>query len=199
MSRSRKTARNLLKLKGVDFKAVSKDMRKLAKKAYKDEHEWVMLQKLVASLRDGHARVERSEAMQELVWPEDESWFDRSREYGDPGLSLCRIGKKIYVKGVRGQAEDLGIEPGAEVTKLNEEKPMKWLEAHIETEPRTHLLVHRSSGVLLGNALGAWPARSGDRLKIEYRGADRKVKKRVITYNTSTYRMAGPAVWPART
>jgi C-terminal processing protease CtpA/Prc len=186
---------DLLKLKGIDFKAVSKDMRKLAKKAYMDEHEWVMLQKLVASLRDGHARVERSEAMQELVWPEDDSWFDRSREYGDPGLSLCRIGKKIYVKGVRGQAEDLGIEPGAEVTKLNEEKPMKWLEEHIE---KNRELISWSTDHQAFFWATHWglAGPSGDRLKIEYRGADRKVKKRVITYNTSTYRMAGPAVWP---
>jgi carboxyl-terminal processing protease len=185
----------LLELKGVDFKAVCKDMRKLAKKANKDQLEWVLFQKLVASLRDGHARVKRSEAMQELVWPEDESWFDRSREYGDPGLSLCRIGKKIYVKGVASQAEDLGIEPGAEVLKLNEEKPMKWLQEHIE---RNRELISWSTDHQAFFWATHWglAGPDGHRLKLEYRGADRKVKKRVITYGTSTMRMAGPAVWP---
>lgn len=186
---------DLLELKGIDFKAVSKDLRKLAKKGYKDEHEWVMLQKLVASLRDGHARVERSEAMQELVWPEDGSWFDRSREYGDPGLSLCRIGKKIYVKGVAGQAEDLGIEPGAEVTRLNEEKAAKWLDEHIE---RNRELISWSTDHQAFFWATHWglAGPEGDRLKIEYRDSKRKIKKRVITYNGSSMRMAGPAVWP---
>lgn len=186
---------DLIELKEVDWKSVTKELRKEAKKGYKDEHEWVLLQKLVASLRDGHARVERSEAMQELVWPEDGSWFDRSKEWGDSGLSLCRVGKKLYVKGVRGQAEDLGIEPGAEVLRLNEEKPMKWLEEHIETHGELISWSTDHQAFFWATHWGlAGP--SGERLKIEYRGSDRKKKKRVITFGGSSYRMAGPAVWP---
>ena len=54
----------LIELKEIDWKTVTKELRKEAKKGYKDEHEWVLLQKLVASLRDGArtGRTQRSDA-----------------------------------------------------------------------------------------------------------------------------------------
>lgn len=186
---------DLIEQKGIDWKGVTNELRKEAKKGFKDEHEWVLLQKLVASLRDGHARVERSEELEELVWPEDGSWFDRSREWGDPGLALCFIDKKLYVKSVRGQAAYLGIEPGSEVTRLNEEKPMKWLEEHIETHGEL-LSWSTDHQAFFWATHGGLAGPSGSRLKIEYKDSDRKKRKRVITLSESRYWMAGPAVWP---
>lgn len=186
---------DLIEQKEIDWKGLTKDLRKEAKKAFKDEHELVILQKLIAGLRDGHARVIRSEELENLAWPEDGSWFDRSKEWGDSGLSLCLVGKKLYVKGVRGQAEYLGIEAGAEVTRLQEEKPLKWLEDYIETN-RELISWSTDHQAFFWATHWGLSGPSGERLKIEYKGADRKKKKRVITFGESSYRMAGPAVWP---
>lgn len=106
---------HFFELKEIDWKAVRKEIGAAAKKAATDEDELVVLSRLLARLRDGHARVEKGPQGSDLAWPDDAPFGGRR---GDSGMAWCRIGGKIFVKSAAGPAADAGVAPGSEVLKV---------------------------------------------------------------------------------
>ena len=185
----------LLKTKGISFKKIEKDFLKAAKKVKTDQEQFVLLVKLVARLEDGHGQVRLTDTTQGLKWPEDDSRYDPSKEYGDSGLAICRIDKGYYVKAVAGPARDAGLLPGSEILKINGEKPADWLEEMI-AEGRELISWSTDHQAFFWATHWGLSAPQGDRLKLEVKQPDGKKKKRTISITKSRVRMPGPAFWP---
>src|SRR5687768_2424146 len=60
----------LLQLKEVDWKAVRKDFTAEAKQVKDDQAHLVLLTRLLARVRDGHATVTATEKTRDLKWPD---------------------------------------------------------------------------------------------------------------------------------
>ena len=180
--------------KRIDWKQVSKEMRKAAQEVENDQQHLVLLTRLLARLHDGHAEVRKLAGAEDVVWPED-GLFGTGVERGDSGLALCRVGRKIYVKVALGPAQDAQLKPGSEVLKIDDEKPEQWLEDRIagygdllswSTPQQAYFWVTHWG--LSGPA--------GGRIKLEVKEPDGKKKKRTLTLGSSRLRTVGPAVWP---
>ena len=179
--------------KDIDWKKVSKEMRKAAKDVETDQEHLVLLTRLLARLRDGHAQVRPLEAGKEVKWPE-EGLFGTAVQRGDTGLALCRIGKKIFVKAVAGPAKDAQVLPGSELLKIDGEKAGDWIEARIK-EYGDLLSWSTDHQAFFWATHWGLSGETGGRMKLELKEPDGKKKKRTISIGKARIRMAGPSVW----
>jgi hypothetical protein len=120
---------DLLRQKDVEWKDVRKEFTKLAQDVESSEQHRVLLTRLLARVKDGHAAVVPLEAGKDVGWPAElaELWESQT----GPGMFWCRSGKKIYVKNAWNAAADVGIEPGMEVVKVDGVAAAKWLDARM--------------------------------------------------------------------
>jgi C-terminal processing protease CtpA/Prc len=180
--------------KDIDWKKVSKEMRKASKLVEDDQQHLVLMTRLLARLRDGHARVEKRDSTQDVAWPED-GLFGTSVERGGTGLALCRNGRKVLVKSVAGPASDARVLLGSEVLEIDGEKADAWLEARVETWGD---VVSWSTAQQADAWARHWgmSAEVGGRMKLELREPGGKKKTRTVTVGSRSVRTAGPAIWP---
>lgn len=176
--------------KGIDWKKISREFRKAAEEVEDDVAHRVLLTRLLARLRDGHAELRLLEAGKEVGWPED-GLFGSKVERGQAGLALSRVGRKLYVKAVAGPAADAQLQPGSEVLKIDGEKPDDWLEARAEEFGDLISWSTPQQGDYWVRHYGA-SGPAGGRLKLEVKEPDGKKKKRTITLGDDRYRMGGP-------
>jgi C-terminal processing protease CtpA/Prc len=153
-----------------------------------DEEHFVLLVRLLARLEDGHAEVRPLDAGRNVRLPE------RPKETG-PGLFLCRIGDRIYVKNAWGDAAATGIEAGMQVLSIDGEKAPKWLENRASElrDMRSFSTDHQAFFYACHWGL-AQPV--GTRMKLELRGLDNKKRKRTLTYDRAGVVPEGPAYLP---
>lgn len=180
----------LLAQKDVDWKRVRKEFSAAAKDVESDGEHLVLLTRLVARLRDGHAEVQPLEKGRDVTWPDD-----GLGERTGPGFFLCRSGKKTYVKNAWGDARGAGLEPGFEVLKIDGEDVDDWLEAR---EERVRDLVsfstdHHAFYFTCHQGL-ADPV--GTRLKLECRTPEQRKTKKTIVYAKASTLCDGPAYPP---
>ncbi len=116
---------HLLEQKGVSLGKIRKELAKAASSVRSTEDHWVVLVRLVARLKDGHAAVLTTEKTKDLKWPLP--GLDRG-----PGLSWCEGKGKVHVKGAWGKGAGAGIEVGMEVVKVEGLPAAKWLEGRVE-------------------------------------------------------------------
>lgn len=179
---------HFFKLKDIDWKKVSKAFRKEAKSIETDQELLVLLVRLLARLEDGHAAVRPLEKGKGVTWPEEP-------ERTGPGMFWCRSGKKILVKNAWNAAEDVGLEPGMEIVKVDGMKVDKWLKqrtaelADLRSFSTDHQAFFYTCHWGLSDEVGA-------RIKLELKGVDGKKKKRTITYGKANATAWGPAVFP---
>jgi hypothetical protein len=120
----------LLKLKGVDWKAVEKEFRAAAKSVKSEAEHVVLCARLVARLRDGHAGLRDLK----VPWPDENG----GKPFGGPGLSLLSAGPKVYVRNAWADAATEGLRPGHEVVALDGKPARAWLDAKVaEMRDRT--------------------------------------------------------------
>ncbi len=110
-----KGARDLLKAKGVDWKAVEKEFTAAAKKVKGDEEHVKLCARLVARLKDGHATL-----MDVAVKMKDEG------PVHGVGLCVCEGGGKVWVKQAVGPAAS-AMTAGDEVLTVEGKKAGDWL------------------------------------------------------------------------
>ena len=84
---------HFFKLKSIDWKKVSKLFRKKAAKVDTPGEHLKLLVRLTARVKDGHAGVRKIGEGESIEWPDP-----IPERMSGPGLFLCRVGKKIYVK-----------------------------------------------------------------------------------------------------
>ncbi len=178
---------HFFKLKGIQWKKVGKELKKDAKKAKTDQQHYEVLQRLVAHLRDGHARVTPLEGTK-VEWPEP-------KDMTGPGMFWCRVGKKIYVKNSWSTAKGAGIEPGMEVVKVDKQPASKWLDARIADIRRFRSFSTDHQAFFYACHWGL-AAPKGTRMKLELRTAKKQKKNRTLTYSKANPVPNGPAFYP---
>lgn len=183
---------NFFELKGIDWKAVRKEMSAAAKEVRTEQEEYVLLTRLLARLRDGHARVEKGSQGSGQTWPEDAP-FGGSR--GDSGMGWCRVGGKIYVKQALGPAADASIAAGSEVLKVDGLPVVKWL-AQREAEGRDVYSFSTAQHAFYWTTHFGLSGPQGGRMELELKEPDGKKKKRTLGFDRRSFRTAGPAAWP---
>ena len=180
------------KLKGIDWKGVSKTFRKEAISVESDSEHLVLLVRLVARIRDGHASVRPLEKGKDIKWADD----GRQPTTG-PGMFLCRVGKKIYVKNSWSSAAGSGIKAGMEIVKIDGKPATKWLAARTRSVCDTRSYSTDQQAFFSTCHWGlAEPA--GTRLELEVKDLKGKKKKRTLTYNKASPVPSGPAFFPTK-
>jgi carboxyl-terminal processing protease len=115
---------SLLQSKGIAWRKVTAPLLAEAAAVRDAQAEFVLLARLIARLRDGHAEVQVPGG--DVQWP-----TDPKGEKTGPGMFWCKIGGKLYVKNVWNEAERVGLQPGMEIVEVNGQPAMKWLDARI--------------------------------------------------------------------
>lgn len=114
--------------KGVDWKAVSKEMTDAAKKAKDDSAHYGVLVRLVARLHDGHAYAAPVDEENAPKLPPD-----LTEPLFAPGMHLCRNRetKRVFVKASWGSAERAGLVAGVEIVSVDGDPIEKWLDERV--------------------------------------------------------------------
>lgn len=120
-----KSCAGFIKLKKIDWPGVSSTFLKEAAAVRDDAHHLVLLTRLLARLRDGHAEVRPLEKGKGVAWPADAGGGERT----GPGLFFCKIGGKLYIKNAWSSAAAAGVEPGMEVLRIQQMDPLAWMGA----------------------------------------------------------------------
>lgn len=186
----KKRCGGFFKRKEIDWKKVTKEFTKAAKKVKTDQEHLILMNRLVARVKDGHAYVDLMEKGKAVEIPPE--WKVDKK---GPGFFLCKVGKKYYVKQAMSVAAEVGLAAGDEMLTIDGMPMKKWVPAKIEeisdgrgfsTEQHALFYVlHRGAG-----------AKEGSRLKIEYKDASGKKRKRTITYGRWRPVPDGPACVP---
>lgn len=188
-----KEAAALIEFKKLPWPAVAKEFLARSKKVQTNEDHFALLVRLLARLRDGHARVELRDKTKGLKPPEDLGF-----DVMGSGISFCQVGNRIYLKSTWSAAASAGFEPGQEVVKVSDLPPLAFLE-----KSRARLRDVNSFSTDQHEAFHAGHAglglRPGTRLEIEVRAQDGKTMKRTITPSKAALAARGPAFFPKGT
>ncbi|MFT5200529.1 MAG: carboxyl-terminal processing protease [Planctomycetota bacterium] len=176
--------------KGIQWKKVRSEFSKAAKKTTTDQEHFIQLVRLLARVKDGHARVELGENNQDFEYPKEQF----PQMFG-PGMFWSRIGKKYYIRNVRGDAAELGLKPGMEILKVNKEKVSAWFEARREflCDTNSFSTDHHADHYALNWGL----AHERDtRLKLLLVDLDGGKLKRTVTCTAKYFAQEGPVAYP---
>jgi C-terminal processing protease CtpA/Prc len=185
-----KQCKALLAVKKIDWGNATKTFPKEAEWVKTDAEHLVLLARLLARLRDGHAEVRPLDKAKGVKFPDD----GKGPRVG-PGLFLCRSGKKIWVKNSWEAAAEVGVAAGSEVLKLGGAPAETWLRDRITKisdltgfETEQHAFFHVCHWGL------AEP--SGTKLDLELRAPDGKEIHTTLTYRNASPVPNGPAYPP---
>lgn len=179
--------------KDVDWKAARKEFTKAAKQIEDEQDEFLLLARLVARLKDGHAEVRPGPRGGELKWPDDAP-FGGSR--GHSGMAWCRVGKKFYVKSVSGPSAEANVEPGSEILKVDGLPVDKWVAAR-QAEARDVFALGAEQHAFFWTTHFGLSGPEGGRMTMDVKTPDGKKKARTISFGRSNYRTYGPAALPS--
>ena len=181
---------HFFKLKGIDWKRVSKTFKKEAKDVETPKQHLRLLWRLLARLEDGHAEVVRLDKGRDIVMDGLEQG-----EWVAAGFHVCQVGKKYHIKTAFGEAAEVGVTAGMEIVSIDKEKPVKWFEAKVAelSDLQSFSTAHHA----LFNAFH-WGLRNrpGERIKLELKEIGGKKRKRTISYGKDRNYHHGPAVTP---
>ena len=178
------------KLKDIDWKAVTKEFTKAAKEIESSEQHRVLLMRLLARLKDGHAELRPLEAGKEIGWPEG-YW----KEEAGTGFFLCQVGKKYYVKRAWSSAAEVGLEAGSEVLKIDKLAAKKWVEQR-EAELADRFSYSTPQHLRFATLHHGLTGVKGDRMKLEIKDPDGKKKKKTITFDRTRQFIEGAVYFP---
>jgi hypothetical protein len=180
----------LLRSKGIDWRKQAAPLLESAKDVRDPADHWVLLTRLLARLRDGHAEVQKLPGAGPVEWPAD----PRGEKTG-PGMFWCKIGGKVFVKTVWNEAERVGLQPGMEVVEVNGLPAKDWLARRIEE--LSDLVSFSSEQQALFYAchwgLADYP---GTKLALVLKKAKSKKTERELNYVKANPTAWGPAFFP---
>jgi C-terminal processing protease CtpA/Prc len=185
---------DLLKQKEVDWKGVRREFAKLAKDVESPEQHRVLLTRLLARVKDGHAAVVPAAAGKDVGWPAELA--ERWESMTGPGMFWCTSGKRILVKSAWNAAEDVGIEPGMEVVKVDGVAAAKWLDARVLEQSDMTSFSTPQQALYHACHWGLAEPR-GTRMKLELKSLKGKKVTRTLTFGKAGTAAWGPAFLPA--
>jgi carboxyl-terminal processing protease len=185
-----KRCATLLAQKQVDWKKVDAEMKAAAKAAKDDSDHLLVLMRLVARLKDGHAEV--------LPLPPGKQVKLPARylvEHAGPGLFFCRSGGKLVVKSAWAGAAAAGVKPGMEVVKVDGKAGLDWIAARVAELRDTECWSTDQHAFFAACHWGlAFPV--GTRLELELKDAKGKKLARTVTCDKASQVPDGPAFLP---
>ena len=175
---------HFFKTKGIEWGKVRREMLKAVRKIRNDQEQFMLLNRLLARLRDGHAYVKTEAA----------KWPDRG-EWRGPGMFLCTDGKRVLVKECWGGAAKAGIKPGMEVLSIDRQPALKWLESR-ETAIADLSSFSTDQQRRFFTCHWGLAGPSGERMKLELRRVDGKTKKVTLARTSKRFIPELPAFAP---
>jgi C-terminal processing protease CtpA/Prc len=186
-----KQCAELLRTKGIDWRKVTEPLLVQAEDVKSPSEHWLVLQRLIARLHDGHAEVQRLPAAGDAQWP-----ADPKGEKTGPGMFWCKVGDKIYIKNVWNDAERVGLAPGMEVVSIDGKAVLQWLEKRIEEISDLESFSTRQQAFFTAchRGLSDYP---GTKLEIAVKKPGGKKTERTFIYGRANPTPWGPAFFPA--
>ncbi len=179
----------LIRLKGIDWKAVTAPFLEQAGGTRTHQEHLVQLCRLLARLHDGHAEVQPLEAG-DVRWPED----PRGEKTG-PGMFWCRIGKKLYIKNTWNDAERVGLAPGMELISVGGQPANVWLDARIAEICDQHSFSTTQQAFFYACHWGL-EDHPGTKLELVVKKPSGKKSERTLIYGRANPVPWGPAFFP---
>jgi carboxyl-terminal processing protease len=177
-------------VKGIDWQDVSRRFRKEVRQVRSREDHWVILARLLARVRDGHAHVKVEDKAGKLAWP-----LRSDKPQGGPGMFWCRSGKRILVKNAWSAAASAGVSAGMEVLKVDGEPVGKWLDAVVE-ERRDVMGFSTDHQAFFAACHWGLTGDRGTPMRLALRTVDGKSKKVTITRGRASGVPSGPVFPP---
>ena len=184
-----KACGHFFRQKDIDWKKVTAEIMKRAKKVKTDQDHLVLMWRIVGKLEDGHASVRPLEKGKAVEWP-----FKKAGRPRGPGMFWCRVGKKVYVKNCWSASKDCGIGPGMEIVKVDGLPAMKWLDAKI-AEMREFRGYSTDEQAFYAACHWGLGADQGTGTSYELKKPDGKRKKVTVTRRKASFLPVGPAVF----
>ena len=153
----------------------------------------LLLWRLLARLKDGHAQVRPLESGKDVPMPEE-----YLQERVGPGMFWCHIGDKLYIKNTFGSAAASGLKPGMELLEVNGKPARAWLATR--TAELCDLLSFSTPQHADFNVCHHGLADvAGTRLELLVIDEKGKRKKKTVTYTRDRTFNEGPAFHPPGT
>lgn len=178
----------LLKTKDIDLGDLRDEFVPAAEELASDQEYVDLVVRLLARLRDGHARIAELDV--------DMEGFGPGPQYAC-GLELFEHDGDWYVKRASGAAEDAGVEAGWRVERIEGEDAEDWMEAAVARLVERHGFSTERAARF---AAGTWGVvgPDGESAKFEFVSPKRKKKKANLTWSKRSGggRLVGPVVFP---
>lgn len=158
--------------KGVKWPNVEKRFLKEVKKVKTDVDHYQLVQRLLASLHDGHAGIVEVH----FEWPEDRKPPERK----GIGMSLCIEGKSVLIKDCYGPAASAGFKSGWEVKTIDGVPALKWLNDRADVLADTDGCSTRNAELYNACHLGLADV-PGTSWSVEAKSGQRGTKKTTLT------------------
>lgn len=146
----KKQAGRLIEVKGIDWDKVSAWCRAESGKVKTDEDHLRLCQRLLARLRDGHARLEGAR----VTFPDDSA----GRPWVPPPVQLVSGKDAVIIMAASDEAVSAGAVPGAVVAQIDGKPAKDWLEAKVDewTDRICYSTRHHSLFNVARWGLGGW-------------------------------------------
>ena len=175
--------------KKIDWPRVTKEFSKEARNVRTDSEHLLLLWRLVARLRDGHAQVRPLPAGKSVKLPSSVT----EKKVG-PGLFLTVRDDRVFVKNAWGGAAKAGLRPGMEIVKVGRTAARKWLDRRVE-EHRDLIGFSTDAQALFYACHWGLVDKPGTGLKLVLR-AGKKRRGGVIKFDGANQVPNGPAFTP---
>jgi hypothetical protein len=120
-----KQAGRFFLMKSIDWPAISNEFRLEAMTVTNDVQHVKLCQRLLARLKDGHARLTDVK----VALPDESN----GRRWTGPRVHLLMIGERVFVSHAFGAAATRGIKAGMEVERIDGVRASEWLERRAAT------------------------------------------------------------------
>lgn len=184
-----KRCAHFFELKKIDWDAVKKTFRAEVKKVTSPGEHLVLMERLLARVKDGHAAVHPGPKGKGVRPP------DMTQE-GGLGMHLVRSKKDVVVKAAWGPAANANIAAGSRIEKIDGKPADAWLAA------RAAQLADRWSFSTAQHRDGmtrsfGMSGPIGERIEVRFRDPKGKRRKRTLAFDAKTrQRPEGPAFVP---
>jgi hypothetical protein len=120
-------ARDLLRLKGIDWAKATRDLGREARKIREAGDYVRLVNRILARLEDGHAGIVRMAPELEAAWKQAMEDEAKGRRWTGPRVHLLFVGDDLYVGEAFGEAAQSGVKVGMSVLEIDGDPAAEWV------------------------------------------------------------------------
>ena len=174
--------------KEIDWEAVSAEFAGEAKSVSTAEEHYVLLWRLLARIKDGHASVGTTGKTSSIRWQDEVP-------EGGLGMFWTRVGDHLFVKNAFSTGKEAGVMPGMEVVQIDGLEPEEWLQQRIETLRDVWSFSTDQQALFYATHWGM-RAPLGSEIRVQLRGGDGREMTAEISTKEIRQVPEGPAFFP---